>query len=222
MEQARKYLIAAIAGAVLVVIFAPTIIDFYPYDITFRRYYVSSSNALWGGVLNNSVLLVPSELALVLPSYQGDFLQPSGKRNYSLIGSVSSNVSLVFAILDNDSFNEFRINTSVIVSPLLRRDIARGESANFTLSLTNNGVYYYIFASNEPSFGALVRFDLNETWEYEVIEPELQFSIVKGILYPVAIIGGASLLAISLLRLRKIAAEVPEPPPGYPTAETQA
>jgi len=222
LEQARKYLIAAIVGAVLVIVFVPTIIDYYPFDVTLRRYYVSSSNALWGGVLNNSALLVPPELALVLPSYQGDFLQPSGKRNYSLMGSVYSNVSLVFAILDNNSFNEFRRNTSVIVSPLLRRDIARGESANFTLSLTDSGVYYYIFASREPSVGAFVRFDLNETWVYEVIEPELQYSIVKGILYPAAIIGGASLLAISLIRLRKIAAEVPEAQPGYPTAETQA
>lgn len=222
MEKARKYLIAAIVGAILVIIFAPTIIDFYPYDITLMRYYVSSSNALWGGVLNNSALLVSPDSALVIPSSQGDYLQPSEKRNYSLMGSVSSNVSLVFAILDSDSFNEFRINTSVIVNPLLRRDIARGEMANFTLSLTANGFYYYIFVSTEPSVGASVRFDLNEMWEYEVIEPELQFSIIKGILYPIAIIGGASLLAISLIRLRKIAAEVPEAQPGYPTAETQA
>ena len=138
------------------------------------------------------------------------------------MGRISSNVSLVFAILNNESFNEFRMNTSVIESPLLRRDIARGEGANFTLSLVDNGVYFYVFASNEPSLGSLVTFDLNETWEYEVIEPILQFSIVKGILYPVAIIVGASLLAISLFRLRKIAAEVPEAPPGYPAAETQA
>ena len=222
MEPARKYLIAAIVGAVLVIVFVPTIIEYYPFDVTLRRYYVSSSNALWGGVLNNSALLVPPEFALVLPSYQGDFLQPSGRRNYSLMGGVYSNVSLVFAILDNNSFNEFRRNTSVIVSPLLRRDIASGGSANFTLSLTENGVYYYIFVSREPSVGASVKFDLNETWEYEVIEPELQYSILKGILYPAAIIGGASLLAISLLRLRKIAAEVPEAQPSYPTAETQA
>lgn len=222
MEQARKYLIAAIVGAVLVIVFVPTIIEYYPFDVTLRRYYVSTSNALWGGVLNNSAILVPPNMTLVLPSYQGDFLQPSGKRNYSLIGSVYSNVSLIFAILDNDSFNEFRSNTSAIVSPLLRRDIARGESVNFTISLADNGVYYYIFASREPSIGAFGRFDLNETWEYEVIEPELQYSVLKGILYPAAIIGGASLLVISLLRLRKIAAEVPEAPPGYPTAETQS
>jgi len=222
LEQARKYLIVAIVGAMLIVVFSPTIIDYYPYDVSFRRYYVSSSNPLWGGVLNNSVIHVLPRFALVLPSYQGDFLQPSGKRNYSLMGSVSSNVSLVFAILDNESFAEFRMNTSVIESPLLRRDIARGERANFTLSLTNNGVYYYVFASNEPSFGSLVNFDLYETWEYEAIEPILQFSIAKGILYPVAIIGGALLLAISLFKLRKIAAEVPEAPPSYPTAETQA
>jgi len=222
LEQARKYLIVAIVGAVLIVIFSPTIIDYYPYDVSFKRYYVSSSNPLWGGVLNNSIISVPPGLALVLPSYQGDFLQPSGKRNYSLMGSVSSNVSLVFAILNNESFNGFRMNTSVIESPLLRRDIARGESANFTLTLMDNGVYFYVFAFIEPSFGSLVTFDINETWEYEVIEPILQFSIVKGILYPVAIIVGASLLAISLFRLRKIAAEVPEAPPGYPAAETQA
>lgn len=222
LEKARKYLIAAIIGAVLVVIFAPTFIGYYPYDVTLKKTYVASSNALWGGALNNSLFSLPPHSFLVLPSDQGDFLQPAGRRNYSLAGSVYANVSLIFAIIDNNSYMAFTRNSSVITNPLFRMDIANGETGNISLPLTNNGVYYYIFLPKGSSVGTLVKFDLNETWEYEVLEPELQFSIIKGILPPVAVIGGASLLVASLLKLRKIATEAPEPQPGYPPVETQA
>jgi hypothetical protein len=220
LVQARIYLITAIIGAALVILFAPPLIEYYPYDVTLKRTYVASSNALWGGSLNNSLISLPPFTYIALPSDQGDFLQPAGKRDYALTGSVYSNVSLTFAILDNSSYVAFKGNSSAFTS-LLRRDVASGETAQFSLPLTNNGIYYYLFLSKEPSAGALVKFNLNETWTYEVLEPEVQFSIMKGILPPLAVIVGASLLVVSLLKLRKIASEAPEAQTSTPPVETQ-
>jgi hypothetical protein len=219
LVQARNYIITAIIGAALIIPFAPALIEYYPYDFTMRKTYVASSNALWGGYLNNSLLYLPPVTYIVLPSDQGDFLQPAGKLDYSLTGSIYSNVSLTFAILDNNSYVAFKGNSSTF-SSLLKKDVASGETAQIALPLTNNGLYYYLFLPKVQS-GALVKFNLNETWTYEVLEPEIQFSIIKGILPPVAVIGGVSLLVVSLLKLRKIASEAPEAQTSAPPGETQ-
>jgi hypothetical protein len=222
LETARKHLFLAIVGAALVVAFIPALIEYYPYDVKLKTVYVRTSNALWGGVLNNSALILPPTTAIVLPSVEGDFLQPSGKHDYVLMGDVSSNASMVFAILDNNSFNEFRRNTSAIVNPLIRNDIVRGQRVNITLPLANNGPYFYLFLSRESSANVEVGFNLNETWSYPVIEPETQFSIVKGILPPVGVSAGGVLLALSLLKLRKLATEAPETQAGDQPVGTQA
>lgn len=210
MEAARKYLIMAILAAVPIIIFAPGLIVYYPYEITMITTQKENSNPLWGGHLNNSIIFLSPNSFKVLPSIEGDFLQPSNKRNYKLVGDISSNASIVFAILSNDSFHEFLRNSSAPVESLLRRDIAAGQTEHFSVPITDNGFYYYIFVSNEAFQNSMITFNLNETWSYDVITPDLRFSIMKGVVPPVAVFGGALVMAISLMKLRKIASEIPE------------
>ncbi len=210
MEAARKYLIMAILAAVPIIIFAPGLIVYYPYEITMITTQKENPNSLWGGHLNNSIIFLSPNSFKVLPSIEGDFLQPSNKRNYKLIGDISSNASIVFAILNNDSFHEFLRNSSAPVESLLRKDIAAGQTEHFSVPITDNGFYYYLFVSNEAYQNSMITFNLNETWSYDVITPDLRFSIIKGVVPPVAVFGGALVMAISLMKLRKIASEIPE------------
>lgn len=204
MEAANKYILMAIVGAVLIIIFFPTLVPYYPYDISMKATYVTISNPLFGGNPNiNSLVIAPMSFR-VLPSDKGDLLKPSGKSNYKLVGNVFSNASIIFMILDNSSFSEFMMNSSATVLSLLTKEISPGKTVNISLSLTNNGLYYYVFLSREPSVNTLLRFNLNETWSYEVIVPDVRFSILKGILPPVAVFGGATLMTISLVKLRRI------------------
>lgn len=210
MEAARKYLIMAILAAVPIIIFAPGLIVYYPYEITMITTQKENPNPLWGGRLNNSIIFLSPNSFRVLPSIEGDFLQPSNKRNYKLVGDILSNASIVFAILNNDSFHEFLRNSSAPVESLLRRDIAAGQTEHFSVPITDNGFYYYLFVSNEAFQNSMITFNLNETWSYDVITPDLRFSIIKGVVPPVAVFGGALVMAISLMKLRKIASEIPE------------
>ncbi|MBO3803410.1 MAG: hypothetical protein JTT11_05995 [Candidatus Brockarchaeota archaeon] len=211
LEAARKYLISAILAAVPIIIFVPSIIDYYPYEISLSTTQVEKSNTLWGGYLNNSVIFLPPNSAKVLPSIEGDFLQPASKRNYQLVGDAFSNASVTFAILGNDGFQEFLRNSSAVVEPLLRRDVAAGQTESFSVPVSDDGLYFYVFVSRELAQNAMVRFNLNETWTYDVVTPELRFSFFKGLVPPVAVFGGAIVLAVSLVKLRKIASETPEP-----------
>jgi len=212
LDAANKYLLMAVVGAVSIIIFFPALVPYYPYQVSMKATYVTISNPLFSGSPNiNSPIVSPMSFR-VLPSDKGDSLQPSGKRNYRLVGDVFSNASVIFMILDNSSFNKFMRNSSAAVLSLLTREISPGQTVNVSLSLTNNGLYYYVFLSRESSVNALLRFDLNETWSYEVVVPDVRFSILKGIIPPVAVFGGAVLMAISLVKLRRIARIVRQPP----------
>ncbi|MGQ9515033.1 MAG: hypothetical protein ACUVTL_08315 [Thermoproteota archaeon] len=220
MEEARKYLILAIVSAVPIILFVPSLIEYYPYEVGMSTTQVATSNPLWGGRLNNSIINLTPKSFIVLPSIEGDFLRPKGKRNYELVGDVYSNVSTIFAILDNNSFQEFMRNSSNVVESLLRRDVSAGQTEHFSVPLTDDGFYFYILISEDQSQNAMIRFNLNETWSYDVVTPILRFSILKGIVPPVAVIGGALVLAISLIKLRKIASEIPEHQAGQPQVGT--
>jgi len=208
LEAASKHLLMAVVGAASIIIFFPALVPYYPYDVRTKTTYVTISNPLFGGTPNNNSLVLAPMSFRVLPSDKGDSLQPSGKRNYKLVGDVFSNASVIFMILDNSSFNEFTRNSSAAVLSFLSREISSGQTVNVSLSLTNDGLYYYVFLSRESSVNALLRFDLNETWSYEVVVPDVRFSILRCIVPPVAVFGGAVLMAISLVKLRRIASAI--------------
>jgi len=90
----------------------------------------------------------------------------------------------------------------------------RRTTSSGSLPLTENGLYYYLFQSRELSAKALVRFGLNEIWSYELISSDAQFSVLKGIVSSVAVFGGGALLAVSLIKLRRISSEIPKAQAG--------
>lgn len=109
-------------------------------------------------------------------------------------------------------FLKFRGAISELVRPLFSfemKDEAWYEKDDLA-TFDKDGLYYYLFQSRELSAKALVRFGLNEIWSYELIRSDAQFSVLKGIVSSVAVFGGGALLAVSLIKLRRISSEIPK------------
>jgi len=204
-DEAKKFLLVAVIGAILSVAGAPFLIILVStggqggYVVVWRpaQDTVSFRVGNWSIPVNAGETGVYPELGLQLgPATQRESL--------ILEGSVMSNGSATFLILDNASFAKWQ-NRSAGVSPLLREELVGGQPKSVSLRLPRLDQYYFLFNASRASATVLVTLMLNETRTFSYDKPEVVFDVLRGAGLPGAAVAGVGLLVYSLAGLRKLA-----------------
>jgi len=203
----KMYLILAITGALLVIIFSPPLLtmDFMETAIVTSQTNQTVKNLRY----HSTSRMMEFELSPNNVYNISDLLYPENKKEYKVDFEIDVNSSVEFMVVYSSGGTNLPVTT---------KTLTKGVNS-FSITPSKNGKYYWIFKAGDEA--ASVNITRMEATYYKTISQTItRFSIYKGVLSPILVIVGTTILLYVLYKIRKEIKELEEQGVRYAEGST--
>lgn len=193
----KMYLILAITGALLVIIFSPPLLtmDFMETAIVTSQTNQTVKNLRY----HSTSRMMEFELSPNNVYNISDLLYPENKKEYKVDFEIDVNSSVEFMVVYSSGGTNLPVTT---------KTLTKGVNS-FSITPSKNGKYYWIFKAGDEA--ASVNITRMEATYYKTISQTItRFSIYKGVLCPILVIVGITILLYVVYKIRKEIKELEE------------
>lgn len=203
----KMYLILAITGALLVIIFSPPLLtmDFMETAIVTSQTNQTVKNLRY----HSTSRMMEFELSPNNVYNISDLLYPENKKEYKVDFEIDVNSSVEFMVVYSSGGTNLPVTT---------KTLTKGVNS-FSITPSKNGKYYWIFKAGDEA--ASVNITRMEATYYKTISQTItRFSIYKGVLSPILVIVGITILLYVVYKIRKEIKELEEQGVRYAEGST--
>jgi len=203
----KMYLILAITGALLVIIFSPPLLtmDFMETAVVTSQTNQTVKNLRYHSTSRRMEFeLSPNNVYNI-----SDLLYPENKKEYKVNFEIDVNSSVEFMVVYSSGGTNLPVTT---------KTLTKGVNS-FSITPSKNGKYYWIFKAGDEA--ASVNITRMEATYYKTISQTItRFSIYKGVLSPILVIVGITILLYVVYKIRKEIKELEEQGVRYAEGST--
>ena len=208
----KMYLILAITGALLVIIFSPPLLtmDFMETAVVTSQTNQTVKNLRYHSTSRRMEFeLSPNNVYNI-----SDLLYPENKKEYKVNFEIDVNSSVEFMVV----YSSGGTSSGGTNLPVTTKTLTKGVNS-FSITPSKNGKYYWIFKAGDEA--ASVNITRMEATYYKTISQTItRFSIYKGVLSPILVIVGTTILLYVLYKIRKEIKELEEQGVRYAEGST--
>ena len=208
----KMYLILAITGALLVIIFSPPLLtmDFMETAVVTSQTNQTVKNLRYHSTSRRMEFeLSPNNVYNI-----SDLLYPENKKEYKVNFEIDVNSSVEFMVV----YSSGGTSSGGTNLPVTTKTLTKGVNS-FSITPSKNGKYYWIFKAGDEA--ASVNITRMEATYYKTISQTItRFSIYKGVLSPILVIVGITILLYVVYKIRKEIKELEEQGVRYAEGST--